>query len=145
MAKWLWLSIPPTLLAMWEEMNDHPLTAIERLKKAEEERKDSKRLRKSLRRSMKNSQKSKAPSVAFEGELDEMNYDNLVYCKVISEGDGSVVIQASPKNHHMNQSVILPTVDENGIQQPPPSSPQSPNSNGQPIGSRGILLLLLND
>ncbi|KAL3097542.1 hypothetical protein niasHS_003990 [Heterodera schachtii] len=33
LAHWLCLSVPPPLLALWEELNDHPLTTMERKRK----------------------------------------------------------------------------------------------------------------
>uniref|UniRef100_A0A914I3G9 Uncharacterized protein n=1 Tax=Globodera rostochiensis TaxID=31243 RepID=A0A914I3G9_GLORO len=35
LAKWLCLSVPPPLLALWEELNDHPLAAVERKRKVQ--------------------------------------------------------------------------------------------------------------
>ena len=146
MAKWLWLSIPPPLLALWEEMNDHPLTAMEKMKKAEEEKKKGKQFRKSLRRSLKNSQKShKAPSLAFEGEGIGQQYSTKI---LIFEGDGSVVIQASPKDIAMSyrsQPIggggggILSPVSEDDNMDWGGEQQQSPISNGSSRAKRNWL------
>jgi hypothetical protein len=140
MAKWLWLSIPPPLLALWEEMNDHPLTAMEKMKKAEEEKKEGKRFRKSLRRSLKNSQKSnKTPSLAFEGGGNMHRIPKIF----IFEGDGSVVIQASPKDmSYRAQPIgggILSPVSEDGNVDWGGEQQQSPISNGSSRAKRNWL------
>nr|CAD2132643.1 unnamed protein product [Meloidogyne enterolobii] len=73
LAKFLLLAVPPPLLTLWEEMNDHPLTArrrasIERFEKIEN-RRLSRSLRSSLKQSIREGNRSKVPSFALEGSF----------------------------------------------------------------------------
>uniref|UniRef100_A0A914LZD8 Uncharacterized protein n=1 Tax=Meloidogyne incognita TaxID=6306 RepID=A0A914LZD8_MELIC len=73
LAKFLLLAVPPPLLTLWEEMNDHPLTArrrasIERSEKIEN-RRLSRSLRSSLKQSIREGDRSKVPSFALQGSF----------------------------------------------------------------------------
>ncbi|KAL7077331.1 hypothetical protein ACQ4LE_003059 [Meloidogyne hapla] len=144
-SKLLWLAVPPPLLTLWEEMNDHPLTArrrasSERFEKSEN-RRLSKSLRNSLKQSIKESNRSKAPSLAFEGSFvvppSPNNLNGIDHQhKKVSPINSTNTIGRAKKNWLRVSSIISRKSDQSDRTVPSIRSQQQTDFNLNIISSR---------